>query len=153
MRIGEVGKQVGVDSATIRYYESLGLMPEPSRAASGYRDYDQGAVDRLRFVRDAQATGLSLSEIGSILEMRDNGERTCDHITGLLERHVVEIERQIEVMTETKRALGAMLERASSLDPAACVEPNRCQTIEAALAPESAGHLAGRHIHGAVGHQ
>ncbi len=96
MKIGQVAEQIGVSTATIRYYESIGLLAEPDRTAAGYRDYDDIAVDRLRFVRDAQATGLSLVEIGSVLEMKSAGARTCSHTTALLQRHLDELDTQIE---------------------------------------------------------
>ena len=64
VRIGELGREAGVSAKTIRYYESVGLLDEPARTESGYRDYDDDAVERLRFVRDAQATGVSSTALG-----------------------------------------------------------------------------------------
>ena len=129
MKIGQVAEQIGVSTATIRYYESIGLIDEPDRTATGYRDYDDVAVDRLRFVRDAQATGLSLVEIGSVLEMKSAGSRTCSHTTALLQRHLDELDTQIERLVAARRELAELAERARSLDPAACTDPNRCQVI------------------------
>ena len=93
MRIGELGERAEVSTKTIRYYESLGLLDEPARTPAGYRDYDDAALERLRFVRDAQATGLSLAEIASVLELKSSGQRSCAHTTDLLERHLVEIDQ------------------------------------------------------------
>ena len=67
MRIGEIAELAGVTTKTVRYYERIGILPEPDRTPSGYRDYGVGTLERLRFIRDAQATGLSLAEIHSIL--------------------------------------------------------------------------------------
>ena len=64
MRIGEVAEQAVVTTKTIRYYESIGILPTPERTPSGYRAYDSKTLDRLRFIRDAQATGLTLTEPG-----------------------------------------------------------------------------------------
>jgi DNA-binding transcriptional MerR regulator len=69
MRIGELADLTGTTTKTIRYYESIGLLAEPGRTASGYREYGEGAVERLRFVREAQASGLTLTEIKSVLEL------------------------------------------------------------------------------------
>lgn len=129
MQIGELGRKAGVAAKTIRYYEEIGLLPEPERAANDYRDYEEDSVDRLRFIRDAQATGLSLTEIASILDLRDRGEQTCGHVIGLLEQHLTDIDRQIAQLRETRNLLTAMSERAKRLDPAECADPNRCQTI------------------------
>lgn len=129
MRIGELGERADVSTKTIRYYESIGLLDEPTRTPSGYRDYGEDALERLRFVRDAQATGLSLAEIASVLELKGAGERSCAHTTELLDRHLVELDRQIEQLIEARSALRKLAERARSLDPQACTDPNRCQVI------------------------
>ena len=129
MRIGALGELVGVSTKTIRYYEQLGLLDEPDRTPSGYRDYGEGAVERLRFIRDAQASGLSLAEIASVLELKAAGQRSCGHTTELLERHLADIDDQIARLRSAQASLLALAERARSLDPAACTDPNRCQVI------------------------
>ena len=147
MRIGELAGRTGVPTKTIRYYEDIGVLGEPDRAPNGYRDYPDEAVDRLAFVRDAQATGLTLTEIASILDLRSHGEATCHHVIELLERHLMALERHITTLRQTRQKLAALTERARSLDPADCFDPNRCQTIAAAdLANLSTGK-AGRHLH------
>ena len=80
---------------TVRYYESIGLLAPPERTSSGYRSFGSEALDRLVFIRDAQATGLTLAEIQSILELKDQGERTCDHTRALLRRQIDEIDAQM----------------------------------------------------------
>ncbi|MEM7285771.1 MAG: heavy metal-responsive transcriptional regulator [Actinomycetota bacterium] len=131
MRIGELAERTGISAKTARYYESIGLLPEPERTPSGYRDYDHAAVDRVRFVRDAQATGLSLSEIASVLELKDAGSTSCRHTSELLHRHVADLDDQIERLQAARTELAAMAQRASTLDPSACTDPNRCQVIGA----------------------
>jgi len=131
MRIGAVAEQVGVGTKTIRYYESIGLLAEPARTPSGYRDYTDEATERLRFIRDAQATGLSLDEIKSVVELKDAGARSCDHTTALVERHLAEIDAQIERLQTARTELVALAERARGLDPAGCTDPHRCQVIAA----------------------
>lgn len=79
LRISEIAESVGVSSDTIRYYEREGLLPAPARSVSGYRQYDQGIIDRLRFIKGAQAFGLRLSEIGELLEIQDKGACPCGH--------------------------------------------------------------------------
>ena len=130
MRIGELAEQGAVSTKTIRYYESIGLLAEPERTSSGYRDYSADAVERLVFVRDAQSSGLTLAEIASVLELKGAGERSCAHTTSLLERHLVEIDAQIDRLTAARTSLAALTTRARALDPSDCTDPNRCQTIE-----------------------
>jgi MerR family copper efflux transcriptional regulator len=132
MQIGELASRTGVTTKTVRYYESIGLMRDPARTPSGYRRYDLPAVERLRFIRDAQASGLSLSEIQSVLELKDAGARSCEHTRELLTRHLQEIDTQIERLQMARGELSQLAGRAQSLDPAACTDPNRCQVIESA---------------------
>jgi DNA-binding transcriptional MerR regulator len=129
MTIGELASATAVRPKTIRYYESIGLLPDPGRRPNGYRTYDHGSVDRLRFIRDAQSSGLSLAEIGMILDMKDHGESTCGHVIHLLEEHIVSVDRQIEELNRARASLVTMTQRARSLDPVGCQDPNRCQTI------------------------
>jgi DNA-binding transcriptional MerR regulator len=78
VRIGEIANRVGVNTTTIRFYESIGVLPEPPRTSSGYRDYDDEHVERLRFIKTAQRLGLKLEDIAEILAFRDRGDRPCD---------------------------------------------------------------------------
>lgn len=129
MRIGELAEKTGVTTKTIRYYEGIGVIPEPERMANGYRIYDEVDADRLHFVRDAQAAGLSLVEINLILDLRDEGESTCEHVIDMLESHLSDVDRQLEELGRTRDQLRAMTTRAQQLDPNSCTDPNRCQTI------------------------
>jgi DNA-binding transcriptional MerR regulator len=140
MRIGALAERAGVSTKTVRYYEAIGLLAEPERTPSGYRDYDEAALERLRFVRDAQATGLTLAEIASVLELKDTGSTSCAHTATLLERHITELDQQIRRLGEARAELLELADRARSLDPSACTDPNRCQVI---MAPRAGAVTAG----------
>jgi len=129
MKIGELAQAGHVTAKTVRYYESIGLMPAPERTASGYRDYGDDALDRLRFIRDAQASGLTLAEAGQILGMKDHGESTCQHTRALVDQHLVEIDRQIASLLAAKGELTALSRRAERMNPADCTDPNACQVL------------------------
>jgi DNA-binding transcriptional MerR regulator len=135
MRIGSLAERSGVSTTTIRYYESIGLLAEPGRTAAGYREYDDDAVERIRFVRDAQASGLTLSEIQSVLELKAAGARSCDHTRALLERHLVEIDEHIARLQQARAELVELAARAQDLDPSSCTDPHRCQVISATPPP------------------
>lgn len=137
VKIGEVARAAGVSTTAIRYYESLGLIGAPERTASGYRDYPEATVDRLDFVRQAQATGLSLDEIASIMAIKDEGGRSCQHSLGLLARHLDALDTRIDELHRARTELRRMYDRAAALDPDACVDPNRCQVISASAADAS----------------
>jgi DNA-binding transcriptional MerR regulator len=124
MRIGEVAQRSGISTKTIRYYEHIGLLPSPQRTASGYRDYDPSALDRLAFVRAAQAVGLSLGEIRGIVALRDGGETPCGHVLDLLRARSAELDRRIAELRSLRGELDRLVERAAGLDPADC-DPGR----------------------------
>jgi len=63
MLIGELAAKTGMTAKALRFYEQAGVLPEPARTPAGYRDYDPAALDRLAFVRAAQAAGLTLAEV------------------------------------------------------------------------------------------
>src|SRR5258708_12410315 len=71
MRIGEAAGHAGVTAKTIRFWEDQHLLPAPARTAAGYRDYDPGIVERLAFIRHAQAAGLTLEHIRQVLAIPD----------------------------------------------------------------------------------
>lgn len=129
MRIGELAARTGVPTKTIRYYEDIGVLPRPGRAPNGYRVYSDEEVERLRFIRDAQSTGLTLAEISSIVELRSEGIGTCGHVVELLESHLDDLDRQIQNLRDARTLLVDLTRRARQLDPADCTDPNRCQTI------------------------
>ena len=131
MKIGELADLGSVSTKTVRFYESIGLLPEPERTPSGYRDYDHDTVERLQFIRDAQATGLRLSEIASVLELKEAGQGSCAHTSELLDRHLRELDEQILRLQSARRHLADLAARASGLDPTTCTDPNRCQVITA----------------------
>ncbi len=132
MRIGELGDRVGLTTKTIRYYESIGLLAEPERTESDYRDYNLEAVERLTFVRQAQVSGLTLAEIGSILDIKEAGGHGCEHVRTLLFRHVADLDSQIEAMQRQRTELSVLAVAAGHLDPSTCTDVHRCQLLAAA---------------------
>lgn len=129
MRIGELASRSGVTTKTIRYYEAIALIRPPSRSPSGYRDYDDSALDRLAFVRAAQAVGLSLGEIRSVLALRDGGDTPCGHVLDLLRSRSAELDRRIAELGALRGELHRLVERAEGLDPADCDPQRICHLI------------------------
>jgi DNA-binding transcriptional MerR regulator len=134
MRIGEVAERVGVNPKTIRYYEGIGLLPDPERLPSNYRHYTEDDVDRLGFIRTAQRLGLTLSEISEILAFREREERPCDYVLGVLDRQVADLDRRMEEMAGLRRELISLKGKADRLAP---VEGCYCAVIEHARAAPS----------------
>ena len=113
MKIGEIAGRAGVPAKTIRFWEDQHLLPEPARTPAGYRDYDPVILERLAFIRHAQAAGLTLEHIRQVLDIRDGGEPPCVHVTGLITRRLAELAR-------TRGQLAALAGRAAAQDPADC---------------------------------
>lgn len=103
--IGALAAEAGVNPRTLRFYESLGVLPSPKRAANGYRVYDEGAVQRLRFIASAKRLGLRLKEICDILKVWESGRPPCGSVRGVLLQHVEQIDRQIKELRMLKESL------------------------------------------------
>ncbi|HSH60988.1 MAG TPA: MerR family transcriptional regulator [Acidimicrobiales bacterium] len=107
MLIGELAERSVVPAKTIRYYEVLDILPPARRTVGGYRDYDDAAVDRLRFVRAAQAAGLTLAEIRNVVALRDDGIAPCSHVIALLDDKAAAGARQIASLRSCRRISSA----------------------------------------------
>jgi DNA-binding transcriptional MerR regulator len=133
MRIGELGKKAGLSTKTIRYYEDIRILPEPDRTSSGYRDYGEGTLDRLRFIKAAQAVGFSLGEIREILAFGDRGEAPCLHVTRLMEERIRSLSQHIRDLEAMRGELEHLVKNARTLP-----EPDSgtfCHIIEVARPP------------------
>ncbi len=115
MRIGQLAKAVGVDTPTIRFYESVSLLPEPTRRPSGYRDYDESDVERLRFVRQARSLDLPLDDIGEILALRERGEAPCRYVREVITREAEAIDERIAELKRMRAELRRLQQRAEDL--------------------------------------
>jgi MerR family transcriptional regulator, copper efflux regulator len=130
MRIGQLAAQTGFSVRTIRFYEQSGLLSTPQRTPAGYRSYDQDAVPRLRFVRSAQALGLSLAEIAEVLQIRDHQGPPCSYVAELLETHISALDSRIKELTTLRDELRARRPLGDEPDPARCGPDQVCYMIE-----------------------
>ncbi|HYH27344.1 MAG TPA: heavy metal-responsive transcriptional regulator [Actinomycetota bacterium] len=115
LTVSQLAERAGVPPDTVRYYEKEGLLPEPARTASGYRQYGDEDAERLRFIRGAQRVGLRLREIRELLEVWDRGLCPCGHTKELAERRISEVDAEIERL----QAVRASLEKLAHELPAA----------------------------------
>lgn len=117
MRIGELGERAGLSPKTVRYYEQIGLVPEPRRLPNGYRDYEESVVQLLGFIGAAQSIGLTLGEIREVLAFRDRGEAPCSHVLQLIERRAADLEERIRALETMRRDLERLGGRARRAPP------------------------------------
>ena len=105
LKIGKVARLAGVGVETIRFYEREGLIEEPPRGESGYRQYSEDTVHRLRFIRRAKELGFTLKEIKELLALRIDPETTCEDIRRRANTKINDIEAKIETLQKMKAAL------------------------------------------------
>ena len=113
LTIGQLAHQIGVNPRTVRYYESIGLMPEPHRSPAGYRLYDDVAQRRLELVRVVRGIGLPLKEVARVVDAALAG--SCDELRGVLVERIDPrlhaVDQQIAEMRDYQRGLQAMRAR------------------------------------------
>lgn len=127
LRIGDVAALTGVSPATIRYYESVGLLPPASRSATGYRDYEDATVDELRFIKKAQGLGFSLDEIGEILALSRAGKTPCSRVLDLARRHLAAVDTRIQQLARFRDMLASEVARWDGVQEPTC--GGLCQMI------------------------
>jgi MerR family mercuric resistance operon transcriptional regulator len=108
MSRGLLAKQTGVNIETIRYYEKVGLMPDPVRSAGGHRVYDQSHLKRLSFIRRSRELGFALQEIRELLALVDGGDYTCADVRDRTMVHLDDITKKILDLQKMQRTLKTM---------------------------------------------
>jgi len=127
VRIGELADRIGITTKTIRFYESIGLLPDPSRTSSGYRAYEEADAERLTFIKTAQRLSLSLDEIKEIIAFRDRGEQPCRYVADVLQRQVTDLDERIREMCTLRDEL-KLLQASATREPTA--DSRYCGVIE-----------------------
>lgn len=106
--IGEISQKVGVSTQTIRYYERIALLPEPSRAENGYRVYDNTDVERLQFITRARQLDFSLDDIAEILVFRERNEAPCSVVMSVMAQQINEIDKRIADLIRLREELAQL---------------------------------------------
>lgn len=110
LKIGEVAKQTGVGIETIRFYERKGLLDEPARRPSGFRQYDASILARLQFIRRAKDLGFTLGEIAELLALWFDADTHCCDVRSKALAKIDEIEHKVQALQAMKRSLKQMVE-------------------------------------------
>jgi MerR family mercuric resistance operon transcriptional regulator len=105
LTIGQVARHAGVGIETVRFYERQGLLEEPARKESGYRQYGEDVVARLRFIRRAKELGFSLKEIKELLALRVDPSTTCAEVRSKATVKIADVEQKIEALKRIRKAL------------------------------------------------
>lgn len=120
LTIGTLAKRTGTKVQTIRYYEQIGLMPEPGRTEGGQRRYGDAGLDRLAFIRHSRELGFSLKAIRELLDLSDSPERSCAQIDAVAQRQLHEVEARIARLEALRIELRRMLSECSADRVADC---------------------------------
>lgn len=116
LKIGQLAKISQVKVETVRYYERRGLIPKPPWRESGYRQFSQKDVERIRFIKHAQSIGFTLNEIAELLSLKVEPEATCGDITQRIDVKLNDIKSKIETLVQMEKTLMKLKK--------ACKEPN-----------------------------
>ena len=108
MRSGQLARQTGVSTDTLRHYERLGLLPLPQRTAGNYREYPPTSPQRVELIRRALTIGFSLSELKTILALRDKGGAPCRHVRDLLRSKIHNLDQQIRNLTSLRAEMNRL---------------------------------------------
>lgn len=117
LTIGQVAKRAAVGVETVRFYERKGLIAEPARRPSGYRQYPPGAVRRIQFIRHAKELGFSLKEISELLSLRVDPTSTCADVRKQAREKIADIEDRIGRLGRMKSALERLASKCRGSGP------------------------------------
>jgi len=110
MTVSKLADQVGTSADTLRYYERIGLLPAPERSPSGYRLYDETAVELVTFIKTAQQLGLRLDDIRELSEIKERGMCPCGHTRALLQQRLANLDEEMAAIGRLRDDIEAMLE-------------------------------------------
>lgn len=120
LTIGTLAKKTGTKVQTIRYYEQIGLMPEPGRTEGGQRRYGDAELDRLSFVRHARQLGFSLSAIRELLDLSDHPGKPCTEADAIARRQLKQVEQRLARLEALRTELNRMVHECSGGQSADC---------------------------------
>lgn len=110
LKIGDVSKRSGIGVEALRFYEKSGLLDKPSRTYSGYRVYGADVLERLAFIKQAQALGFSLDEIRRIVEDARKGQSPCDEVREIVRRRMEELDERLRELQKHRKELKQTLD-------------------------------------------
>lgn len=132
MKTGELAAKAGVNFQTVRYYERRGLLAEPPRRDSGYREYGQDSVQALRFIKRSQQLGFTLKEIEQLLHLASGGPESCDAAQSLADHRIADLERRIADLEAMRDSLARLVQT--------CERPHRereCPLLQTLAPPQA----------------
>ncbi len=157
MRIGDLARQTGTPVATIRYYESMGLLPAVARTDANYRLYGTTHVERLSFIRNCRSLDMTLDEVASLLRFKDTPDADCAAVNTLLDEHLGHVAERIRTLRRLELQLRSLREVCRETQAAEHCQilahlsrvPPR-EAVDTTRVAHTGGHVRGTHGHQAV---
>lgn len=150
MNIGQAGKASGVSAKMIRHYESVGLLPEPARTESGYRQYSEKDVSTLRFIRQSRDLGFSIEQIRELLGLWQDRKRPSRQVRALAQAHIEELDEKLKELQSMKATLEHLVHCCRGDDRPDCPIIETLAQDKAVISSnghgKTAGLRAGRHV-------
>ena len=120
MNIGQASELSGIPSKTIRYYESIGLIPAPARTDSGYRDYSQPEIETMRFIQRARHLGFKIKDVCELVDLWQDQHRASAQVKSLTQRHISDIENKIMELESMRHTLVMLSDKCHGDDRPDC---------------------------------
>jgi MerR family mercuric resistance operon transcriptional regulator len=131
--IGELARVSGVPTSTVRYYERIGLIHPEGRSEGNYRLHRGETVERLRFIRAAQATGFTLEDVTALLHLRDEATSCCKEVQVVIEQRLSDVKQRMEDLRHVQSVLKSSLDKCRRSE-----HSGHCQVLERLNAASSA---------------
>jgi len=129
-KIGQAAREAGVSIDTIRFYEKRGLLKSSGRTEGGFRLFGDREIEELKFIQKAQELGFSLGEIRELLLLQGDGVGACEHVRGLLEQKIAQVQNKVEELRKLELSLKRALRQCKRNLDAAAEEHERCPVLE-----------------------
>lgn len=150
MKIGDISNRANISVETVRYYEKIGLLPEPDRTASGYRSYRQAHLDRLLFIKRCRNLDMAQNEIRELIRLAENPEADCAGVDALLAKHlhhVRERRRELASLEQTLEKLQKACTEGRTVQECGILEGLSTE-LEGLETSEAHNHVPGTHGQG-----
>lgn len=112
--IGKLSQASEVKVPTIRYYEEIGILPEPERSAGNQRLYSQGTLERLSFIRHARELGFTLEAIRELLSLSDNPNQSCEAADAIARKQLIAVKQRVSMLQDLQKELESMVNQCAN---------------------------------------
>jgi MerR family mercuric resistance operon transcriptional regulator len=118
--ISQLAEKAGIPTTTVRYYERIGLVEPEDRSAGNYRLYSRASLDKLKFIKAAQAIGFTLEDTRALLADESGSPPQCGAVQGLIEDRLADVEERLKDLRHVRKVLKSALQQCRQQNPSDC---------------------------------